>query len=561
MDDKQLRILLVEDSEDDALLLLRELERGGYAVEFERVQTRPAMKKALASREWDIVISDYRMPRFSAPLALETLKESGLDLPFIIVSGKIAEDMLVDAMRAGANDYFIKGNLSRLIPAIERELREAAERRIRRRAERAIRQGKMEWEAAFDAVSDLVLLTDLYSTVIRCNNRVIEAFNATYSDILGRNITELFYGSSDAGESVFVQCTDLRLDDGDVRFPRLTGWYKASCFPMHPTEHEHGFVYVIEDVTKRKKMEEEKELATLELLRSRQALKENLEEMKRANMELGRLNAAKNTFIGMASHELKTPLTSIIGGLQFLLHYSGLQMTPEQKEMMESVYEGVTQLRGIVDDLLSISRIETKGFAVHKRMVNLLNLCREVRHTLLLPLSERDIEVSIAEDTCSIPADEGFCRLVTRNLLENAIKFTADGGRITISGEIVSLDDLLPRADSLRCFYRDFPATIAGHPAFYRLDIADTGIGIPPEERVRIFEKFYGVGDIAYHSSGKTGFMSKGSGLGLSIVKGIMDAHGGMVWVEPGESGAGSVFSLLFPMDNTCVIPRREGER
>jgi len=561
MDEKQLRILLVEDSEDDALLLLRELKRGGYAVEFERVQTRSAMKKALASRQWDIVISDYRMPRFTAPLALETLKESGLDLPVIIVSGKIAEDMLVDAMRAGANDYLIKGNLSRLIPAIEREIREAAERRIRRRAERAIRQGKMEWEAAFDAVSDLVLLTDPYSTVIRCNNRAIEYFNATYSDILGRNITELFYGSPDAGESIFVHCTDLKPDDGDVHFPKLTGWYKASCFPMHPTEHEHGFVYVIEDVTKRRKMEEEKELATQELLRSRQALRENLEEVKRANIELGRLNAAKNTFIGMASHELKTPLTSIIGGLQFLLHYSGLEMTPEQKEMMESVYEGVTQLRGIVDDLLSISRIETKGFAVNKRMVNLLTVCREVRQTLLLPLSERDIEVSIAEDTCSIPADEGFCRLVTRNLLENAIKFTADGGRITISGEIVSLDDLLPRADSLRPFYREFPANIEGHPAFYRLDIADTGIGIPPEERVRIFEKFYGVGDIAYHSSGKTGFMSKGSGLGLSIVKGIMDAHGGMVWVEPGEDGAGSVFSLLFPMDNTCVIPRRDGER
>lgn len=560
MAETKLKVLLIEDSEDDAFLLQRELERGGYAVECERVQTGTAMKKALASREWDIVISDYRMPRFSAPLALNTLKESGLDLPFIIVSGKIAEDMLVDAMRAGANDYFMKGNLSRLIPAIERELREAAERRIRRRAERSIRQGKMEWEAAFDTISDLVLLTDPYNTIIRCNKRVIEYFNATYSDILNRDITELFYGNPQAPESIFDQCTDPRADCSDVKFPELTGWYKACCFPMHPTEHEHGFVYVIEDVTNRKKMEEEKELTTQELIQSRQTLKENLEEMKRANMELGRLNAAKNTFIGMASHELKTPLTSIIGGLQFLLNYSGLAMTPEQKEMMESVYEGATQLRGIVDDLLSISRIETKGFAVNKRMVNLLKLCGEVRQTLLLPLSERDIQVAIAEDTCSVPADEGFCRLVTRNLLENAIKFTADGGRITISGELASLDDLLPQADYLRPFYRDFPANISDHPAFYRLEIADTGIGIPPEERVRIFEKFYGVGDIAYHSSGRSGFMSKGSGLGLSIVKGIMDAHGGMVWVSPGENGKGSAFSLLFPMDNTCIIPHRKEE-
>ncbi len=561
MAEARLKVLLIEDSEDDAFLLLKELERGGYAVECERVQTGAAMKKALAGREWDIVISDYRMPRFSAPLALNTLKESGLDLPFIIVSGKIAEDMLVDAMRAGANDYFMKGNLSRLIPAVERELREAAERRIRRRAERSIRQGKMEWEAAFDTISDLVLLTDPYNTIIRCNKRVIDYFNATYSDILNRDITELFYGKHQAPESIFDQCTDPGTNCSDVKFPMLTGWYKACCFPMHPTEHEHGFVYVIEDVTNRKKMEEEKELTTQELIQSRQTLRENLEEMKRANIELGRLNAAKNTFIGMASHELKTPLTSIIGGLQFLLKYSGLAMTPEQKEMMESVYEGATQLRGIVDDLLSISRIETKGFAVNKRMVNLLKLCGEVRQTLLLPLSERDIQVVIAEDTCSVPADEGFCRLVTRNLLENAIKFTTDGGRITISGELASLDDLLPQADYLRPFYREFPANISGHPAFYRLEIADTGIGIPPEERVRIFEKFYGVGDIAYHSSGRTGFMSKGSGLGLSIVKGIMDAHGGMVWVRPGENGRGSAFSLLFPMDNTCIIPKRKEGR
>ncbi|RNC67674.1 MAG: response regulator [Desulfuromonadales bacterium] len=725
MEGKRLRVLLVEDSEDDALLLLRELERGGYEVECERVDTAPAMKKALGARPWDMVISDYRMPKFTAPAALETLKKSGLDLPFIIVSGKIGEDMLVDAMRAGAHDYLMKGNLSRLIPAIERELRESAERRTRRRAELAIRQGKMEWEAAFDAVSDLVLLTDPSGTVIRCNSKLIQYFETTYSEVLGRSITDLFYGQPDAGESIFIQCADLKPDQEDVRFPRLKGWYNASCFPMHPTESEHGFVYVIKDITKRKRMEEEKkltdrELLTLyavafrlnsrrgskrimvdllsqlhhvlqidfscihlmergalrlsasvglsrefteafsqlprtwpwvrellegrafkadeisghvstgvaaaacamgmgawcalplkigssaigtlfvshrservytdreqflltsianqmavlienhtlydrmkekneELVRSRRALKEHLEEVKRANIELGRLNAAKNTFIGMASHELKTPLTSIIGGLQFLLHYSDLEMNPMQKEMMESVYEGVTQLKGIVDDLLSISRIEARGFAVQKRPVKLTSLCGEVRQTLLLPLSERDIQVTIAEDACSVPADEGFCRLVVRNLLENAIKFTPDGGRIAVSGRLLSLDELLPQEDSLRCFYREFPKNVEGAAAFYRLDIADTGIGIPPEERVRIFEKFYGVGDIAYHSSGKTGFMSKGSGLGLSIVKGIMDAHDGMVWIEAGEDGTGSVFALLFPLDNTCVVPLRGG--
>lgn len=723
MTEKKLRLLLVEDSEDDALLLLNDLKRGGYIVEHERVETAAAMREALVKREWDIVISDYRLPQFSAPAALQILKRSGLDLPFIIVSGKIGEDMLVDAMRAGAHDYLMKGNLSRLIPAVDREIREASERRTRRRAERSIRQGKIEWEAAFDAVSDIVVLTDPTGTIIRCNSKLIQYFDTTYNDVIGTNISELFYGNDPAGESIFNLCADLKADEDDVRFPRLRGWYNAACYPMHPTENEHGYVYVIKDITKRKRMEEEKkltdrELLTLyavafrlnsqrgskrimvdflsqlhqmlqidwscihlmergslrlsawlglsrefaesfgslsrgltwvkdvldgksfkaagiaghfgpeaeaaaeamgmgawcalplkigsgvlgtlfvahrpnreytdrevfllnsianqmavlienhtlydrmkekneELVRSRKALKENLEEVKRANIELGRLNASKNSFIGMASHELKTPLTSIMGGLQFLLFYSDIPMTPEQKEMMQSVYEGVTQLKGIVDDLLSISRIEAKGFAVHTRPVKLSDLCQEVRQTLLLPLSERDIRLEIADDPCRVPADEGFCRLAVRNLMENAIKFTPDGGRVAIAGRLVTLEELTAEEELLRPFYRDFPATIEGHPGFYRLDVADTGIGIPPDEAVRIFEKFYGVGDIEYHSSGKTGFMSKGSGLGLSIVKGIMDAHGGMVWVTPGEGGTGSVFSLLFPMDNTCVVPSR----
>ena len=120
-----LRVLIVEDSEDDALLLVRELQRGGYDVTFERVETAKAMAAALGRQEWDIVLADYTMPHFSGTAALELLRESGLDIPFIFVSGTIGEEIAVKAMKNGANDYLIKGNLKRLIPAIERELREA----------------------------------------------------------------------------------------------------------------------------------------------------------------------------------------------------------------------------------------------------------------------------------------------------------------------------------------------------------------------------------------------------------------------------------------------------
>ena len=133
--DKPLQVLVVEDSEDDALLIVRELRRNGYEVTFERVDTRAAMAAALEKQTWDVIIADYVMPQFSGLDALKLLQESGLDLPFIIVSGKIGEDTAVAAMKAGANDYIMKGNLTRLAAATERELHEAKIRQEHRQME------------------------------------------------------------------------------------------------------------------------------------------------------------------------------------------------------------------------------------------------------------------------------------------------------------------------------------------------------------------------------------------------------------------------------------------
>lgn len=135
---KPLKILIVEDSEDDSMLLLRELRRGGFDTVSERVETAEAMGELLVSRQWDIVISDYLMPKFSGLAALEIVRQKGLDIPFIIVSGNIGEDIAVGAMKAGAHDYIIKGNLTRLVPAVERELREAEARRENKKTEQRI---------------------------------------------------------------------------------------------------------------------------------------------------------------------------------------------------------------------------------------------------------------------------------------------------------------------------------------------------------------------------------------------------------------------------------------
>jgi two-component system, cell cycle sensor histidine kinase and response regulator CckA len=137
--DRSLRLLIVEDSENDADLLVRHLSRGGYQVTFERVDTAPAMSSALA-KHWDLVTSDYSMPSFSGTAALRLLRDMGSEAPFIFVSGQIGEDNAVAALKQGAQDYVMKGNLKRLLPAVERELRETERRRERRDLERQVQQ-------------------------------------------------------------------------------------------------------------------------------------------------------------------------------------------------------------------------------------------------------------------------------------------------------------------------------------------------------------------------------------------------------------------------------------
>src|SRR5688572_4146965 len=135
MEIQDLNVLIVEDSSDDAHLILRELQKAGYNVEAERVETSATMQEALARQRWDVILSDYSMPQFSAMAALETLKASGQDIPFIVVSGTIGEEAAVVMLKAGAHDFLVKGKLARLMPAIEREMRDAEVRRSRREAE------------------------------------------------------------------------------------------------------------------------------------------------------------------------------------------------------------------------------------------------------------------------------------------------------------------------------------------------------------------------------------------------------------------------------------------
>jgi PAS domain S-box-containing protein len=188
-----LRTLIIEDSEDDALFVVRVLQKGGYDPEYERVETADAMREALERGTWDIIISDYNMPHFSGYAALELYKERGFDFPFIIVSGVIGEEIAVAAMVSGAHDYVMKNNLPRLIPAIQRELRDAESRRGRKQVVEELYRTNELLTSIVENIPNMIFLKDAKDLrFVRFNQAGEDLLGYSREDLLGKNDYDFF---------------------------------------------------------------------------------------------------------------------------------------------------------------------------------------------------------------------------------------------------------------------------------------------------------------------------------------------------------------------------------
>ena len=257
-----LRVLIVEDSEDDTVMLLRELGRAGYEVASERVETAEGMNAALDRAEWDVVLSDYNMPHFTALGALAVLKSRQIDIPFIIISGTIGEETAVNAMKAGAHDYLIKGRIARLFPALERELREARTRGERRQSEEALRASEERYRLLFERNLAGVMRTTIDGRTLECNPALAHIFGfESPQEAMSQNPFDLFYSVEDRAKMIEKLEAEGSLTNFEMRGRRKDGspvWLIASItLTTQAPSGQRIIEGTVIDITERKRAEAE----------------------------------------------------------------------------------------------------------------------------------------------------------------------------------------------------------------------------------------------------------------------------------------------------------------
>jgi PAS domain S-box-containing protein len=293
---------------------------------------------------------------------------------------------------------------------------------------------------------------------------------------------------------------------------------------------------------------------------SRNRLEKNLALVEKANMELERLDIMKNHFIGMVSHEFRTPLTSILSGTEFLLANHAATGDDDLQKLLEMIHKSGARLNYIVTNLLKVVKLEADTSAVAKATLLLKDILDLVQEQLGPVLHERRQRIILqgVETTPLFRGDREYLVEIFTQLLENAVKFTPDGGEICITAQVTDRTSLSEKEAAL-CHFNQRFYELMGCKCYMQVEVRDSGIGIDPGEQLKIFDKFYEIGDISHHSTGRYKFLGKGTGLGLAIVKGMVEAHGGMVWVESPATdipaGLGSSFFLLLPLEeDACQV-------
>lgn len=487
-----LRVLLIEDNADDAVLVERTLRRNGFAADLRRAETAEEMLTLLLNvPDFDLVLADYNLPRFSGPEALRLLRESGRDIPFIMLSGVISEATAVESMRAGAQDYVAKQNLARLVPAVERELKEAAARRERIAAEVALQALRDRFDHLVKAMPLGLLISDVSGHLVFANHAA-ERLLELGAD--GKRTYRLEDLCPAMGSHAAI------LESGIAPKP-----FESFCATVQSGQRVNVLlgIALLNPGAEMERRELAVFLADL-------TLQKKSEEMLRRTEKLavaGRLAAS-------IAHEINNPLEAVTNLLYLLQH---TELTPDGRDYLKLAQSELNRVAQITVQTLRFHRRSTRPTAT-----DLAELLQSVLALLDSRIRHLGIRVKTQiSATPKIVVHDGEIRQVIANLIGNAMDALAPGGELILR--------LAPQRHAS-----------SGADGIV-VTVADRGVGMAPETLKRIFEPFFS-------TKGLTG-----TGLGLWISQDIIDKHRGSLRVvsRTAESGrgAGTVFRLFLPLE------------
>jgi PAS domain S-box-containing protein len=504
-----LRVLFLEDSEDDVLLVTRHLRKAGYAVEAQRVEKPEAFRAALFGGSWDLVISDYSLPGLNALMAIQIFKEAGPDIPFLVVSGAVGEETAVEVLKSGAHDVLIKNNLARLVPAVERELREAAERRARRKAEQGLAASEIKFRRIVETAHEGIWMLDKDGRTTYMNRRMAdmlgiepdETADADLRSFLGEPkvvevIDSYLQGRIDTTATYRVQC----------RLRRRSGQALWGMLAFHSIVDEVGSCYghlaTIFDVTEHRRLQEQL-------------------------MVSDRMASVGILAAGVA-HEINNPLAAVLTNLHMAVETvptlkvqaaSEADRTELSEELRDAL-EASERLRDIVRDLKIFSRTPETSMGpvdVQRILESSLRMAwNELKHRARVQREYRPIPL--------VSGDESRLGQVFLNLIVNAVQAMEEGRAEQNVITITTGLDPIGRVS---------------------ITVRDTGCGMSPDVLAHIFTPFY-----------TTKPVGVGTGLGLSICNRIVQALGGEITVES-EIGKGSAFHVFLPASEGTSLGRR----
>ncbi len=492
---KPLKVLLIEDSEDDAFLLTRKLKIDGFDPEITRIDTGEKMKEEILKKNWDVIISDFALPKFDGISALKIYNESKLDIPFLIVSGTIGEEVAVHAMKQGAHDYLMKDKLDRLVPAIERELREVEMRRERKKADDEIRKLSLVAIQSPSAIE----ITDTKGFIEFINPKFSVITGFSQSEVLGHK--SYFFREERSFQpefSSFARAIESGSEwKGEFRNRRKNGeeyWEYAAINPIKNANNEiTHFLVTRDDITHRKNMEEELIIAKERAIQSDQL---------------------KSEFLAQMSHEIRSPINVLLSFMGLIKADVENVMTEELKESFNAMESAGRRIIRTIDMILNMSELQTSSYEFKPKKINLF---REVIEPVFMEYQHvadnKNLEFTIEDNSASsvIYADEYSVTQIFANLLDNALKYT-EKGKINI--------------------------ILDSNKNKLQVEIKDTGIGISKEYLPNLFKPFI---------QEEQGYTRKfeGNGLGLALVKKYCELNNIEINIES-EKGEGTSFLLSF---------------